>query len=80
MTNLTEAGYATMINGDAHVAATKMIGNTCTQIYPRAEQSIIKTHPELAECAVAGNCSDLAAPAESPASQPVQCHQADLKD
>jgi hypothetical protein len=49
MTNLTEAGYATMINGDAHAAATKMIGDVCTKIYQRADQSIIKTHPELAE-------------------------------
>ena len=49
MTNLTEAGYATMINGDAHAAATKMIGDVCTRIYQRADQSIIKTHPELAE-------------------------------
>jgi hypothetical protein len=48
MTNLTEAGYATMINGDAHAATAKMIGNVCTKIYQRANQSIIKTHPELA--------------------------------
>ena len=79
MTNLTEAGYATMINGDAHAAATKMIGDVCTKIYQRADQSIIKTHPELAECAVAGNCSDPAAPVEPPASQSAQNHQADLK-
>ena len=68
MTNLTEAGYATMINGDAHAAATKMIGDVCTKIYQRADQSIIKTHPELADCAVAGNCSDPAAPVEPPTS------------
>ena len=83
MTNLTAAGYATMINGDAHVAATKMIGDVCTKIYQRADQSIIKTHPELADCAVAGNCSDSAAPVEPPvdtsASQSAQNHQADLK-
>ena len=79
MTNLTEAGYATMINGDAHAAATKMIGDVCTKIYQRADQSIIKTHPELAECAVAGNCSDTASPAEPPLSQSAQNHQADLK-
>ena len=42
-----------MINGDAHAAATKMIGDVCTKIYQRA-----KTHPELADCAVAGNCID----------------------
>ena len=33
MTNLTEAGYATMINGDANAATTKMIGDVCTKIY-----------------------------------------------
>ena len=79
MTNLTEAGYATMINGDAHAAATKMIGDVCTKIYQRADQSIIKTHPELAECAVAGNCSDTASPVEPTLSQSAQNHQADLK-
>ena len=79
MTNLTEAGYAMMINGDAHAAATKMIGDVCTKIYQRADQSIIKTHPELAECAVAGNCSDTASPVEPPLSQSAQNHQADLK-
>jgi hypothetical protein len=83
MTNLTEAGYATMVNGDAHAAATEMIGDVCTKIYQRANQSIIKTHPELVDCAVAGNCSDPAAPVEPPATQSVtksaQNHQADLK-
>ena len=83
MTNLTEAGYATMTNGDAHAAATKLIGDVCTKIYQRADQSIIKTHPELADCAVTGNRSDPAAPAEPPvdssASQQAQNHQADLK-
>ena len=79
MTNLTEAGYATMINGDAHAAATKMIGDVCTKIYQRADQSIIKTHPELAESAVAGNCSDTASPVEPPLSQSAQNHHADLK-
>jgi hypothetical protein len=63
ITNLTEAGYETVINGDAHAAATKMIGDVCTKMYQRADQSIIKTHPELADCAVAGNCGDPAAPA-----------------
>ena len=79
MINLTEAGCATMINDDAHAAATKMIGDVCTTIYQRADQSIIKTHPELDDCAVAGNCSDPAAPDEPPASHPAQNHQADLK-
>ena len=63
MTNLTEASCATTVNGDTHAAATKMIGEVCTKIYQRADQSIIKTHPELADCAVAGNCGDPAAPA-----------------
>ena len=79
MTNLTEAGYATMINGDAHAAATKMNGDVCTKIYQRADQSIIKTHPELADCAVAGNCSDPASLVEPLTSQSAQNHQADLK-
>ena len=79
MTNLTEAGYGTMINGDAHAAATKMIGDVCTKIYQRADQSIIKTHPGLADCAVAGNCSDPASLVEPPTSQSAQNHQADLK-
>ena len=35
MTNLTEAGYATMINGDAHAATAKMIGDVCTKIFQR---------------------------------------------
>ena len=71
MTNLTEAGYATMINGDAHAAATKMIGDVCMKIFQRTDQSIIKTHPEHADCAVAGTCSDPAARVESPASRSV---------
>ncbi len=79
MTNLTEAGNATMINGDAHAAATKMIGDVCTKIYQRADQSIIKNQPDLADCAVAGNCSDAASTVESPLSQSAQNHQADLK-
>jgi hypothetical protein len=79
MTNLTEAGYATMINGDAHAAATKMIGDVCTKIYQRADQSIIKNQPDLADCAVAGNCSDAASTVESPLSQSAQNHPADLK-
>ena len=79
MTNLTEAGYATMINGDAHAAATKMISDVCTKIYQRADQSIIKTHPELADYAVAGNCSDTTSPVEPQLSQSTQNHQADLK-
>jgi hypothetical protein len=33
MINLTETGCATMINGDTHSAATKMIGDVCTKIY-----------------------------------------------
>ena len=83
MTNLTEAGYATMINGDAHAAATKMIGDVCMKIFQRTDQSIIKTHPEHADCAVAGNCSEPAARVESPASRSVatsaQNQSADLK-
>ena len=79
MINLIEAGCATMINGDAHATAAKMIGDVCTKIYQRADQSIIKTHPELDDCAVAGNCSDPAAPDEPPVSNPAQNHQADLK-
>jgi hypothetical protein len=58
MTNLTEADYTTMINGDAHAAATKMIGDVCIKIYQKADQSIIKTHPELSDYAAASNCSD----------------------
>ena len=49
MTNLTEAGYTTMINGDAYAATTKMIDDVWTKIYQRADQSIITTHPKLAE-------------------------------
>ena len=37
MTNLTEAGYATMINGDGHAAAAKMIGDVCPKINQRAD-------------------------------------------
>ena len=42
MTNLTEAGCATIVNGDTHAATTKMIGDVCTKIYQRADQSVIK--------------------------------------
>ena len=83
ISNLTKASYATMINGDAHAAVTIMFDNVCTEIYQRADQSIIKTHPELADCAFAGNCNDPAAPVEPPVdssfSQSAQNHQADLK-
>ena len=56
MINLTGTEHINMTDGNAHKAATKMIGDKCTQIYQRADQSIIKAHPELASCAVAGNC------------------------
>ena len=56
MINLTETEHISLTDGNAHEAATKMIGDVCTQIYQRADQSIIKAHPELASCAVAGNC------------------------
>ena len=56
MINLTEAEHISMTDGNAHEAATKMIGDVCTQIFKRADQSIIKAYPELASCAVAGNC------------------------
>ena len=83
ITNLTKASYATMINGDAHAAAAIMLDDVCTKIYQRANQSIIKTHPELADCAVAGNCNDPAAPVKPPvdssSSHSAQNHQADLK-
>jgi hypothetical protein len=87
MTNLTEAGYTTMINGDAYAATTKMIDDVCTKIYQRADQSIITTHSKLADCAVADNFNDPASPGEWPvdpsvdssASQSARNHQADLK-
>jgi len=63
MFNLTETGYTSTINGNSHDAASKMIGDVCTQIYQRADQSIIKTHPDLATCAVAGNCTEPVKPA-----------------
>jgi len=56
MINLTETEHISLTDGNAHEAATKMIGDVCTQIYQRADQSIIKAHPELASCVVAGNC------------------------
>ena len=56
MINLTETEHISLTDDNAHEAATKMIGDVCTQIYQRADQSIIKAHPELASCAVAGNC------------------------
>ena len=60
--NLTETEHISMTDGNAHEAATKMIGDACTQIYQRADQSIIKAHPELASCALAGNCIEPANP------------------
>jgi hypothetical protein len=63
MFNLTETGYTSTNNGNSHDAASKMIGDVCTQIYQRADQSIIKTHPDLAACAVAGNCTEPVKPA-----------------
>ena len=68
-----------MINGDAYTTATKMIGNACTKINQTAYQSIIKTHLELGDCAVAGNFSDPASPVEPPLSQSAQNRQAGLK-
>ena len=72
-----------MINGDAHAAATKMIGDVCPKNYQRADQWIFKTHPNLADYTVSGNCSDPASPLDPPLSQSannsVQNHQADLK-
>jgi hypothetical protein len=62
MFKLTETGYSTTINGNSHDATSKMIGDVCTQIYQRADQSIIKTHPDLAACAIAGNCIEPAEP------------------
>ena len=62
MINLTETEHISLTDGNAHEAATKMICDVCTQIYQRADQSIIKAHPELASCAVAGNCIE---PADS---------------
>ena len=47
MFNLTETGYTSTINGNSHDAASKMIGDVCTQIYQRADQSIIKNIPIL---------------------------------
>ena len=55
MINLTETKHIRMTVGYAHEVATKMIGDVCTQIYQRADQSIIKAYPELASCAVAVN-------------------------
>jgi len=62
MTNLTETGYSMMMGGDAHATATKMVRDVCKDLYQRADQSIVKAHPDLAHCAVAGNCTDPAAP------------------
>ena len=68
MINLTETEHIRMTDGNAHEAATKMIGDVCTQIYQRADQSIIKAYPELASCAVAGNCIEPANPTTHEAS------------
>ena len=57
-----------MTDGNAHEAATKMIGDVCTQIYQSADQSIIKAYPEIASCAVAGNCIETANPTTHAAS------------
>ena len=62
MINLTETEQISMTDGNAHEAATKIIGDECTQMYQRADQSIIKAHPELASCALAGNCIEPANP------------------
>jgi hypothetical protein len=79
MTNLTETSYGTMINGDAHAAATKMIGDVCRQIYKSADQSIVKNHPELANCAVAGNCVATKSPAPQTNSANTTHQKSDLK-
>ena len=55
MINLTETEHISLTDGNAHEAATKMIGDVCTQIYQRADHSIIKAYPELASYAVVGN-------------------------
>ena len=39
-----------------------MIGDVCTQIYQRSDQSIIKIDPDLAACAIAGICIEPADP------------------
>ena len=36
MTNLTEAGYATMINGDAHAAATLRAASGSSSLFASA--------------------------------------------
>ena len=68
MINLTETEHISMTDGNAHEAATKMIGDVCTQIFKRADQSIIKAYPELASCAVAGDCIEPANPTTHEAS------------
>ena len=69
--NLTELGYGTTVNGNSHNVASIMICDVCTQTYQRTYQSIIKTHPDLAACAIACNYvepSDPDNPAEPMAS------------
>ena len=44
MINITETEHINMTDGNAHEAATKMIGDVCTQIYQRADQSIIEAY------------------------------------
>ena len=62
MINLNKTEHISMTDGNTYEAATKMIGDVCTQIYHRADQSIIKAHLELASCAVAANCTEPANP------------------
>ena len=76
MINLTETEHISLTDGNAHEVATKMIGDVHTQVYQRADQSIIKAHPELASCAVAGNCIEPANPTTHEAST-ASCEQPD---
>ena len=68
MINLTETEHISITDGNARGAATKMIGDVYTKIYQRADQSVIKTYPELVSCAVAGNFMEPANPTTHEAS------------
>ncbi|WP_438996307.1 hypothetical protein [Candidatus Puniceispirillum sp.] len=52
ISNLGNQGTTQSLDNEAHSAASEMIKDVCSDLYARADKSIMQAHPELATCPI----------------------------
>ena len=83
ISNLSNQDTNQNLDNEAHTAASKMINDVCSDLYARADNTIMQAHPELASCPAVKtpeplSCKPAEVEAQTPITQPAISNATDM--